>query len=151
MERHALSKPLLSKVCPTDQQHQHYLGAYKKIRILGSIPDLLNQKLYFNKNILWIVCISNVWKAQVQKTQYGKILVLSTLRYRFVQSQSNSKRCMCKYMCVCMKVDKMILKCIQKYERPERAETFLKNNMENLLCWIKTILGFNQRSRSTTI
>ena len=49
MERYTRCGLLLLKVWSTDQQHQQYLGACKQIRILGSIPDLLNQKLYFNK------------------------------------------------------------------------------------------------------
>ena len=73
MERYTRCGLLLFEVWSTDKQHQQYLGACKKkkkreIRILGSIPDLLNQKLYFNKIPLSIACINESLKANMARS-----------------------------------------------------------------------------------
>lgn len=145
MERYTLCRCLILKVWSTDQQHQQYLGACKNIRILGFIPDFLNQKLYFNKIPLWIACINESLKTSTARSQ-------RSLHYHIDLGNlnQNSYICACKYECVCVCESWYICSklCIKNAKWQEEL-TFFRNKMENLLYWIKTILGFSQSSRST--
>lgn len=50
--------PCLSRL----DQDQHYLGTLQKCRLLGPIPDPLNQDLHFIKIPWWYVCTLNFEK-----------------------------------------------------------------------------------------
>ena len=102
MERYTWCGFLLFEVWSTDQQHQQYPGVCKKkrkIRILGSIPDLLNQKLYFNKITLSIACINESLKANMARSQLS---LHCHIDLGYLNQNSNMCTCKCECVCVCV-------------------------------------------------
>lgn len=55
-----------------DQQHrrQHHLGGFQKCNTLGSTPDLLNQRLYFQNISTQFLCTLTFWKHDVETSEF---------------------------------------------------------------------------------